>query len=102
MSNMRCFYIVHGFVQGVGYRAFVSGIAKKIGINGFVRNVNDGSVEILAIGDEYNLKDFEKQINISLGRIEVKSIEKLHDEKQLPKECMKNYNRFLIEKTVTH
>lgn len=102
MNKMRGFYIVHGFVQGVGYRAFVSGVAKKLGINGFVRNVSNGSVEILAIGDENKLKDFEKQIDIFLGRIEVKSIEKTYDEKNLSKECMKHYDRFLIEKTVTH
>ncbi|MEM0201175.1 MAG: acylphosphatase [Candidatus Micrarchaeaceae archaeon] len=99
---MKRFYIVHGFVQGVGYRAFVSGVAKRMGINGFVRNVSNGSVEILAVGTEKQLKDFEKQINVSLGKIEVKNIEKTSEDKLFSEEFMKNYNRFLIEKTVTH
>ena len=96
---MRILYEVHGFVQGVGYRAYVAGIAEKIGVSGFVRNTSDGSVEILAIGDKSKLDNFEKDINITIGNIEVKKIEKYTEDK-LSKEFMKNYNRFIIEKTV--
>ncbi len=96
---MKAFYIVHGFVQGVGYRAFVSGVAVGLGINGFVRNSDNGSVEIFAIGEENKLKLFEEKINTTIGKIEVLSIEK---KKEFPKECMKKYNRFIIEETTTH
>ncbi|MGC8479823.1 MAG: acylphosphatase [Candidatus Micrarchaeia archaeon] len=96
---MRILYEIHGFVQGVGYRAYVAGIAEKIGICGFVRNASDGSVEILAIGDKDKIDKFEKNININIGNIEVKKIER-HNENELSKEFMKNYNRFIIEKTV--
>ncbi len=93
------FYVVHGFVQGVGYRAFVSGVAVGLGINGFVRNSDDGSVEIFAIGEENKLKLFEEKINTAIGKMEVLNIEK---KTEFPKECMKRYNRFVIEKTITH
>jgi acylphosphatase len=49
MINMpRTFLVVHGHVQGVGYRALVREVAHLNNIAGFVRNAPDGSVEILA------------------------------------------------------
>lgn len=43
-------YTVSGRVQGVGFRNFVEHVAGKIGVDGFVRNRRDGSVEVYAIG----------------------------------------------------
>jgi acylphosphatase len=44
--------LVVGRVQGVGYRWWCVGEAQRLGLCGWVRNLTDGSVEILAIGDE--------------------------------------------------
>ena len=43
--------IMSGRVQGVGFRAFVKFHADKLGLDGFVRNRSDGSVEALIAGD---------------------------------------------------
>jgi acylphosphatase len=43
--------VVRGRVQGVGYRAFVEHEALKHGLEGWVRNRRDGSVEALFSGD---------------------------------------------------
>jgi acylphosphatase len=48
-------YVVRGRVQGVGYRDFASKLAQSIGISGYVRNRDDGSVEVYAMGDEDQL-----------------------------------------------
>lgn len=42
--------IVRGRVQGVGYRAFVEDEAKQRGLQGWVRNRRDGSVEAVFSG----------------------------------------------------
>jgi acylphosphatase len=44
--------IVHGRVQGVGFRAFVEHEALKHGIEGWVRNRRDGAAEAVFSGEE--------------------------------------------------
>jgi acylphosphatase len=43
-------YYVSGTVQGVGFRYFAQRMAMQLGISGFTRNLNDGRVEVYAIG----------------------------------------------------
>lgn len=43
---------VRGRVQGVGYRAFVEDAAERLGLEGWVRNRRDGSVEAVFAGPE--------------------------------------------------
>ena len=50
---------IHGRVQGVFFRNYAAGKARQLGINGFVRNLSDGStVEVVAQGPEDNIKEF--------------------------------------------
>lgn len=51
MNNARAHVIVSGIVQGVYFRANAREEAKKLSINGWVRNKHDGTVEIVAEGD---------------------------------------------------
>ena len=57
-----CRYIVRGRVQGVGFRYFVEDEAISIGVSGWVRNLRDGNVEVLAAGDEQQLERLEKKL----------------------------------------
>jgi acylphosphatase len=50
-------YRVRGRVQGVGFRYFVEHSAKRLDIRGWVRNVDDGSVEVYAAGTAAQLSD---------------------------------------------
>ena len=49
-KSLHC--IVSGKVQGVYFRAFVQEQAQSLGLRGWVRNLKDGKVEILAQGAE--------------------------------------------------
>jgi acylphosphatase len=50
-------YIVRGRVQGVGYRYFVEEIADQLGLSGYARNLDDGSVEVYAVGSPAQLAE---------------------------------------------
>lgn len=50
--------LVEGRVQGVGYRRFVYRNARTLGIKGYIKNLADGKVEILAIGENSIMADF--------------------------------------------
>ena len=55
-------YIVSGRVQGVGFRFHVSRQAAVEGLHGWVRNLDDGHVEIHAEGEREALDRFEHHI----------------------------------------
>ncbi|MFK3558284.1 acylphosphatase [Pasteurella multocida] len=48
-------FIVYGLVQGVGFRYFTWKTAMQIGVKGYVRNRDDGSVEVVAVGSTTQL-----------------------------------------------
>jgi len=48
-------YYVSGMVQGVGFRYFVHRAAREFKINGYVRNLRDGRVEVYAIASAASL-----------------------------------------------
>jgi acylphosphatase len=43
---------VWGHVQGVSYRKLTQKVARHLGVNGWVRNVSNGTVEVFLDGDE--------------------------------------------------
>ena len=56
---------VTGLVQGVGFRWTTQMIAQELGITGTVKNNPDGSVSIVAQGEELPLEHFIKKIKAS-------------------------------------
>jgi acylphosphatase len=52
----RLHAVVHGRVQGVGYRAITLDEARRLGLAGWVRNRHDGTVEVLAEGSDAKLQ----------------------------------------------
>ncbi|NPC91818.1 acylphosphatase [Bacillus sp. WMMC1349] len=74
--------IVDGRVQGVGFRYFVQMEADKHKLTGWVRNHDNGTVEICAEGPEESLKSFLKTVkqgnpfsNVTNIQVETKQAE---------------------------
>ncbi len=54
--------IFHGRVQGVGFRYTTRRIARGFAVTGFVRNLSDGTVELVACGGVSELQRFLKAV----------------------------------------
>lgn len=70
----RTFWI-SGRVQGVGYRYFAVGVARELGLKGWVRNLPDGRVEAYAAGSARMLEDFEARLRQGPPAGEVRGVE---------------------------
>lgn len=55
-------WLVSGRVQGVGFRFFTEDQARLENLSGYVRNLDDGCVEIVGEGDAEALERFERAI----------------------------------------
>jgi acylphosphatase len=58
----RLHAVVHGDVQGVGFRYFVQRRAKQLGLAGWVRNNGDGTVELIAEGERDKLEELRRTV----------------------------------------
>ncbi len=61
-----------GRVQGVGFRATVRDIAQRFEVSGQVRNLLDGSVELIAEGESAELQAFCSAITERMSRLIVR------------------------------
>ncbi|MFP4049950.1 MAG: acylphosphatase [Desulfovermiculus sp.] len=59
-KSLHC--LVSGKVQGVNFRTWVKGQAEQLGVKGWVRNLDDGRVEVLAQGSEDALQDLKGRL----------------------------------------
>ena len=55
-------YLVKGRVQGVGFRWFVHGRAAEIGLRGWVKNTDEGHVELVAAGDAEQIAELREAL----------------------------------------
>ena len=57
-------YRVEGRVQGVGFRWWTEAAARDLGLEGSVRNMRDGSVEVHVSGPRHVLESFEGRLRV--------------------------------------
>jgi acylphosphatase len=55
-------FLIQGRVQGVGFRWFVHREATELSLRGWVRNTEDGDVELVAAGDPEDLADLRASL----------------------------------------
>ncbi|MGD0003777.1 MAG: acylphosphatase [Anaerolineaceae bacterium] len=73
-SKLRLHAIIEGHVQGVGFRYFVSDQAQRIGLTGWVRNMYDGQVEVVAEGVRSDLEELLKYLQSGPGGAYVSTV----------------------------
>lgn len=82
--------IVHGRVQGVGFRYFVQSEARRLGLVGFTQNLADGTVEIISDMTEEQLRNLSNILKKGNGLSKVEKIETT----EIPKD--KEFKKFEI------
>jgi acylphosphatase len=68
-------YIVSGRVQGVGFRYFVQKHAELLSLSGYARNLDDGRVEVYAVGPEAKLSERPGHLWNGPRRSDVRGVE---------------------------
>jgi len=69
------YVIVHGNVQGVGFRATAKQSAEKLQLSGYVCNLPDGGVELCAQGPKEKLEELVKQLKRVFGKEYILNLE---------------------------
>lgn len=75
MIEARC--VVTGKVQRVGYRDYVQGAAAELGLTGYIENLPDGSVYVVAQGEPESLRLLVEHLHEGslLSRVEGVAVE---------------------------
>lgn len=74
MSDIALHCIITGRVQGVWYRAWTEKEARALGLNGWVRNLPDGSVEAVFSGPEATVREMIGRCRSGPPRANVENI----------------------------
>lgn len=75
MRKLAKRWFVGGEVQGVGFRFFVQHKAESLGVSGWARNLDDGRVEVFAVGSQKQLSDLAAALHVGPRMAYVRSVE---------------------------
>jgi acylphosphatase len=79
-DNARLHAIVHGFVQGVNFRANTQRQASHHHLTGWVKNRWDGTVEVVAEGSRSALEQFEQYLHRGPAAAQVDKVDASHSD----------------------
>lgn len=68
-------WFVRGRVQGVGYRYFAQSAAVELGLTGYTRNLDDGRVEVYAVGPAAKLSQLAGMLHRGPRWSDVRGVE---------------------------
>jgi len=57
-----------GRVQGVGFRKRTKAVAARFKVTGYVKNLGDGTVELIAEGDDREIDEFLADVSRAMAR----------------------------------
>jgi acylphosphatase len=74
-KNLARRWFVRGRVQGVGYRYFAQQAAAGLGLTGYARNLDDGRVEVYAVGPAPKLAELAGMLHRGPRFADVRGVE---------------------------
>lgn len=74
MTALAARFSVTGHVQGVSFRAYTQRKAQQLRLTGYARNLDDGSVEVLAIGPAHAIAELEDWLHEGPPMARVESV----------------------------
>lgn len=77
MDTISKHLIISGRVQGVGFRYFTYRAAKELNIKGWVKNLQDGTVETVFTGSPENVNNMQEKLKEGPARAKVQNIEEV-------------------------
>jgi len=83
-------WFIRGRVQGVGYRYFAQHAADNLGLTGYARNLDDGRVEVYAVGPREQLSQLAGLLYNGPRWSDVRGVEE-------QEAAVQEYGSFLIE-----
>jgi len=83
-------FFVRGRVQGVGFRYFAQRAAAELGVSGYTRNLDDGRVEVYAVGTPEQLADLAGRLWTGPRFADVRGVEE-------QEAAVQQYDSFHIE-----
>ena len=72
-------FLITGRVQGVGFRWFAARTARSLGVTGWVRNADDGSVEVVAAAADTAIDEFAAALQRGPHGSRVDRVVRSHD-----------------------
>ncbi len=76
MAQAAARWIISGVVQGVGFRWYAARQAENLALRGWVRNLVDGSVEVVAAGEETAMRRLHDRLRVGPRSASVARVEK--------------------------
>ena len=92
MTKLRLHIWVSGKVQGVYFRGSTRELADKLGICGWVKNLDDGRVEALLEGEEEKVEQLMQFVREGPGGAEVHTVESVKESGEA------QYTEFSVER----
>ena len=70
MEKRNVKIIVRGYVQGIGFRWFVLRLARQLALEGYVKNLSNGCVEIYASGEQEKISELIENLRSGPGSVD--------------------------------
>lgn len=91
-SDLERHLVIKGRVQGVGFRHFTKKNAESLGVNGWVKNLSNGDVEVVVQGEKDRVKEMIEHLKsgpVSANVEEVREVDGV-------KSSSENYDDFTV------